>query len=363
MNDAGAPMDGAFAKTAKSPTRSTSELIPADDTRRYIDSRINDLERSAQRSRWFFGVYVAVAWVVFAATFNAYFSWSRGMADHYSGMPQHAVGAPERHVSEFLRERALDSWVSRQFIEIPAIGGQVNISDAGIIIGLLIVLLSTWVVYAARRENHLMFHLMSDVEKYDFGIAALRYLKNQIHATQLLTPPSTHSALGHEDFGKEPSVSDGRSLAILTALMYFAGPAALLMLLAADVWSLSEASPLRDGTESLWKNLIDGCKSTGGLMTCTQLRGLAIHILIGIGMLVAAMSLTVRAKTFQDQTHKLIKYLDEKVSGLANQGGTVLQTQQQPKGSIPSAVDEEQLRGEEISDTRTPRTRTFEPSD
>ncbi len=296
--------------------RGTDELIPADELRRYIDSRINDLERSAQRSRWFFGVYVAVAWVVFAATFNAYLSWMRNIADDHAA--EVLKGPGYRNVSQFLEERALDAWSGRLYVDIPVVGGQVHITDAGILVGLLVVLLATWVVFAARRENHLMFYLISDVTKYKFGLASMRYLKNQIHATQLLTPPSTTAALGPGDvLGKSTLQDRGRSIGIITASMYHAGPAALLFLFAADLWSLVRDTPLQAG-KTVWDILVAKCGQDASVLTCSSTLDLAARVVVAFVLFVVAARLTWRAKSFQDQTHNLIAFLDAEVASLAS---------------------------------------------
>lgn len=179
--------------------RKIDELIPDKPHQDYINSRVNDVEVAAQRSRWLYGLVIAISWVLIAMAFNTTLSFMRGFAESREGRPI-ILGATspgsafddsfegQRHRvvgRDLMSQQLLRNWIDSLSFEVPVLGARFSAADAGTIGGVLLVILGAWCVYSCRRENHLIFYLVRDCEKYQTNEKFRKYLKNQLHATQV----------------------------------------------------------------------------------------------------------------------------------------------------------------------------------
>ncbi len=182
-------------------------LIPEKKEREYIDSRINDIESAAQRSRWVYGLVIAVSWIIMAMAFNTTLSFMRDFAEAYETKvvapsavvrpPVNGAGsastnppeaAPERPGAvgrDIMIQQLLRNWVDSISFDVPVVGARFSGTDAGIVGGALLCILAIWCRYSLRRENHLVYYLVRDSQKFATDTRFRKYLKNQLHATQL----------------------------------------------------------------------------------------------------------------------------------------------------------------------------------
>lgn len=238
-----------------------NELILDKDQRGYVDSRIDDIEGASQRSRILYFLIIATSWLLLAMAYNTTTSFvrtiaegrensiirsatveaqetgmsamgakvARNLVDYFSGS-NHGFGAlikrfvfsssadSRRYMvyRDMLVQTVLKNWVDSLQFEVPVLGARFNAADAGIIGGLLLCILGMFCLFAAKRENHLIYYLIRDCEKYAVGSAFRRYLKNQLHATQLFARSKRNRALSSEDLIriKDPDECDVSDLVV-----------------------------------------------------------------------------------------------------------------------------------------------------
>lgn len=288
-------------------SRLINNLIPEKDHREYIDARIKDVEGAASRSRFLFGFVAMLSCLLIAMAYNSTWSWMRGMAEL---MEEDPVPREGRVVRDALVENVMRGWTDSISFEVPLIGVRFSASDAGITGGLILLVLSVWCFYAARRENHLIFYLVRDAVRYRFPTQVRRYLKNQLHATQLFSGTGTTQSLSSSYFSGELPRKRSAILRLLNSGLFFLGPIALLFVFATDLWSLGLNSPFRPG-DSLWAELNRKC--SGDDMLC-DIR-LALFARLGGSLLFALLCTEImrRAYRFQRASRDLIGFVDGKL--------------------------------------------------
>ncbi|PZQ17305.1 MAG: hypothetical protein DI564_05690 [Rhodanobacter denitrificans] len=284
------------------------ESIPASITldggeQEYLDSRMRDLERASERSRWFYLVTSLISLLLISVSYNQFISWSRLMADgtrHVSvvanadrtrsttapGTFEDVPKAPaqdhceERTFAEFNEKcwpdqmtlLQMKEWVSGLQFDLPYLGGRFSASDAGIVGGMLLLIASLWGYFALKRENHIVYFLIKDVAEFQFSEEARFYVRNQLYATQLfignhtrpfksdnILDPSYRLYLKYKEKERSKVVKRIKeALTFVAANIVFGLPAlALLGVLIVDASSLKYSSPFRASTEPLIRVLAE----------------------------------------------------------------------------------------------------------
>ncbi|WP_298854070.1 hypothetical protein [uncultured Aquimonas sp.] len=298
--------------------KSFVELIPDKNHREYIDARINDIERAAVRSRWLFGFNIALSWLLISMAYNSTWSWMRTMAQTSVDL---SLPREDRRVRHALQEDLFGGWVHSLYFDVPFLGARFSASDAGVVGGLLLVLVATWCFYAGRRENHLVFYLVRDCERYRFSTPMRRYLRNQLHATQLFASTNQSAALDESDFAGVLKGPEQRTMRLLSAAMYGCAPLALGFLLLTDLYSLALESPFREqgillrvftapclGPEGFRSNPVD----------CKPLAELCIRLALSVGFFGLCTLVMWRGYKFQRATRRLISHMDKRMQPRTN---------------------------------------------
>jgi hypothetical protein len=246
-------------------TRHEDHLLVSEAEQKYLDSRIQDLEKAATRSRWIYGAALTVSLMLFSVAYNEYFSWYRKMAE---GLPAaYASGGWGGQLGLLL----MKEWVESLQFDLPYVGGRFGASDAGVVGGVLLLMISFWCVLAAKRENHIVYFLIKDAFDFEFTDNARFYLHSQIVSTQLISSgrARVYSALNlNKTIGSRPQVEDGESLpspepekgggllarfrhevvgrfSFSYYFIFMAPVLSLLFVLGVDLKTLSEPSPFR----------------------------------------------------------------------------------------------------------------------
>lgn len=282
-------------------------LIPDETHRSYIDARIKDVEGAASRSRFLFGFMVVLSCLLIAMAYNSTWSWMRDMAESREELP---APRDNRVIRDVLLENVMRGWTDSLTFDVPVIGVRFSASDAGITGGLMLLVLSVWCFYAARRENHLIFYLVRDAIRYRFPEQVRRYLKNQLHATQLFSGTGTTLSLSSENFSGEVPKERSIILRFLNSGLFFLAPAALFFVLATDIYSLSLNSPFRAGG-ILWNDLIDPCYSAKP--DCSDMYKLFVRLGASLVLALICTEIMRRAYRFQRASRDLIRYVDIKL--------------------------------------------------
>lgn len=274
-----------------------------DGEQAYLDSRMRDVERASERSRWFYIVTSLISLLLISVSYNQLASWSRLMAEGAEGRVFNEKNWPDQMVLLQMKE-----WVSGLQFDLPYLGGRFSASDAGIVGGMLLFVAVLWGYYALKRENHIVYFLIKDVSEFDFSDAARFYLRNQLYATQLFTGQHSRPFEGRNIVdtaynAQSKKRSEQRQNAVLklgtflaTNIVFFLPAGALSGVLAVDLLSLWSNSPFREGTEKLYQVL-----QANHLMHEVYLR-----LALSLTLLVLVAAITGRAFRYQLGTVDLI---------------------------------------------------------
>jgi hypothetical protein len=132
----------------------------------FFKMRIESIRDASARSRWVFAVATVASLAQIGATWNGSASWLR----HF------ALGAfADDPVVVELQKNLLRGWVESLFISVPLLGIRFTNSDASIIGSVALTIISIWLFYAMRRENHLIGQAIRDAADEPQEIKAFVY--------------------------------------------------------------------------------------------------------------------------------------------------------------------------------------------
>jgi len=108
---------------------------------------VNSIRQAMRRNRWILSALVIASLALLAACWNVYFSWLRTIALKTQWGPE-KVGQAQKWL--------VSSWVDSGFLSVPLLGIKLHIADASFLGALAITILTLWLFYSMRRENHLI---------------------------------------------------------------------------------------------------------------------------------------------------------------------------------------------------------------
>jgi hypothetical protein len=161
-------------------------------------ARIAATLETISRARWIFLVSNLATLVIVGANINAYLSWSRHFPARYvselerraaTNSPRavgHEGGASAastgpvavesdpatRQVQEFLRA-SINHRFETLAITLPVIGLRMSISDVGLLASIAMVIVSMWLYYALRHEQHSVGRIIGEVSEPCFDSAGV----------------------------------------------------------------------------------------------------------------------------------------------------------------------------------------------
>ncbi|MEO7275950.1 MAG: hypothetical protein ABIX28_14040 [Vicinamibacterales bacterium] len=214
-----------------------------------LHARIDATKEVIRRSRLTFLVSIVISLSLFAASFNAHWSWYRDWTldnDQFSRTP----------VIEALQQTVYEEWAKSRFITIAPLGVQVGSRDAVFLGSLTLLIISAWSFGCVRRHTYSIRQLLLDT-----GDAVLDVRRGIYHATvcQRLygEVPAVKEPLRRLD-GVVEQHGSPRRLDGLVRLLPFLPAATIIVLVVMDVQSLLFIrAPLRDGHKPLIKTLCD----------------------------------------------------------------------------------------------------------
>lgn len=316
--------------------------LPSEDIRAYVDARTRDIENAAQRSRWVYVALITMSWLMFSIAYNSTWSWGRLVADAVEDRWQNQdpmsidvqvraecksadfseycieglkrkFGLNGNSPSDWLSQRYLDNWVGSLSYELPIVGVKFSAPDGGLVGGFALLLLGIWGFYSARRENHLVYYLVRDVENWKWGATEKAYVRLQLAATQVFTRGWHDKALGSKNLvgGTEKSPkSEDKLMRLLLALMLMLPIATFGFVIVSDIYSLFLDSPIRSGPDSLWTVLKDSCSSSNST-GCHHIADVAVRLSASVVLFVLVVYSIARWHTFQYQTSDLLAFTQQ----------------------------------------------------
>jgi hypothetical protein len=145
----------------------------------FFKMRIDAIRDATSRNRWIYATATISAVAQMLAAFNLLFSWLRTFP--LSGRP-----FPKDPVVAELQKAMLRNWVDSHFISIPLLGLKFSITDASVVGSFLLCILSVWLFFSMRRENHLIGQTLTEAQHCGDDLKAYVYLGitgTQIFAT------------------------------------------------------------------------------------------------------------------------------------------------------------------------------------
>jgi hypothetical protein len=118
----------------------------------FFTERVADVQRVIQRARSVFVISNLAAIVIVAAQFNLYLSWFR-----------HAISRVDPKEKELIHAIHTARIEDLRMISIPLIGLKFAAVDIGVISSLAMIVLSIWLYYTFRREQHSVGRLILEV--------------------------------------------------------------------------------------------------------------------------------------------------------------------------------------------------------
>lgn len=274
----------------------------------YVDSRVHDIEVAGQRARWIYAAIATVSFLLLSVAYNSVFSWSRSIAERL----EHTQFAPSW--SDKLNVELMRRWVESLHFDVPLLGAKFSASDAGIVGGVLLIFMAIWCFFSARRENHLVYYLVRDLEITGAAIPVKLYARTQLSATQIFAHGWHDEALVGGDIvmksGHNKPVRrrpEDRLVRSILLGMFYLPAIALATVFATDIASLAMDSPFRPGDKSLWDFITDRC-IPAGLFECEPARALLTRLSVSLVLVVLTLVIMHRAYRFQKGTSDIMKY-------------------------------------------------------
>lgn len=163
-----------------------------------INKRLEGISAAQKRTRFTFIVTVIIALAVTITLWNAYLSWDRDFATqtkwHGSNIEdgsknkdnsEKKVGSKNEHGSKKADGKSedevcvenhktlLSEWVKSQIITVPLLGIRVGVSDASVLSGISLFIVSIWFFFSMRQENYLVATLLIDTKEHDLDLKKL----------------------------------------------------------------------------------------------------------------------------------------------------------------------------------------------
>jgi hypothetical protein len=115
---------------------------------------VEQVEKTSQRGRWILSISIIISLSQLGAAFNFTFGYLRIFTE-YLIFDAPAWPTSSTPLSE-LQKELVKNWVDQLTININLIGAHFSVADANIIGGFALFIITVWLFYAARRENHLI---------------------------------------------------------------------------------------------------------------------------------------------------------------------------------------------------------------
>jgi len=278
------------------------------EEQRYIDARVHDIESAGGRARWIYASIVVVSLLLLSMAYNSIFSWSRAIADVLED------GGPVRSTwNDVFNKELARRWIESLHFDVPLLGAKFSASDAGIVGGTLLLFMGVWCFFSARRENHLMYYIVRDIEIHRAKLAVKMYARTQLSATQIFTHGWHDNAFTSADVirkgeadAKQCIRPQDRFARGILIVMFYLPVIALSAVFASDIYSLFLDSPIRPGNETLIDFLKKSCND-GECRNCGAVRNVGIRLGISFLLLFGTWVIMHRSYGFQKGTSDIMR--------------------------------------------------------
>lgn len=258
--------------------------------------RVEQVKDASTRARWVLAFANLIAVGLLSVTFNLTGSFLRSVAlgAHERALEPVPAGSQANPVAKLLTEAALKGWVDSHFVSVPIVGVKFNVADSAIVGGLFLAVLSVWMLFSMRRENHLIGQVLREVKDqvHERSRVYLGVCATQIFATV------TDSKEPIDSIERSSQISGGLGVSAAFRFIIYLPAFAIGTMIFADFLTLLMPSPFRDSSAALGLQILKEPSE-------------AVVLLVKLFIEVALFSVTLVNSTlcrrFQDGTMKLLR--------------------------------------------------------
>lgn len=124
-----------------------------------VQVRLHAVSEAQRRTRAAFLAATVISLAIIITCFNAYVSWYRNFAFQPSWSQNEVTKEAQKYITE--------EWVKSLKISIPVLGINVGIGDAVVLGSLSLLIISIWLFFSVRRENHTIGLLLQETQDCD----------------------------------------------------------------------------------------------------------------------------------------------------------------------------------------------------
>lgn len=220
-----------------------------------IELRLSGIKDSTHRSRFIFIIMTIVASAILITLWNSTLSWDSGLAS----LPKiDSTDVSQQRVSSN-RDIVISEWMKNLIISVGLLGIRVSGTDLAVIGSASLIVIMTWYFYSQRRENRAIVTLLRDCVKgygnqpfsKDICYMVFQGIVHSIVFIDLGKGDAPLSGLGSKEDEEKSTFLIRR---VVQALVYLP-PITILLIVASDVLSLYNPSPIRLVAGPLWFSL------------------------------------------------------------------------------------------------------------
>src|SRR5215831_17324449 len=206
--------------------------------------RIQAARDAQARSRYAFLASIVISVALLIVVFNYEFSWLRNFA-----LGNHPEPPPGTVQEELLKERR-KAWVQSTGLDISLLGVNVSESDLSLLGSFSLYVLTIWFFYCMRRENHLIGSLLIDADRNNDKQISLTVYHGVASYTVFTT-------IGGDEPIKTvrpppPRHTSPNRIRLINIGLLFLPAITISAMIASDILSLFESSPMRKLDKPLW---------------------------------------------------------------------------------------------------------------
>jgi hypothetical protein len=221
----------------------------------YFEQRVKSVQAVVLRTRTVFLIANLATLVSLAALFNTYASWIRHLP------ARDAIRADQYMLEAVVRAQVGDLMV----VSVPVLGLKFFAADLGLVASGGMLILSVWLYYSFRREQHSIGRLIFDVaEQQDKSTDLLtvkadrledaEFVLNELASVFVFVTSDKDRAIGDPE--RELFAEEGPPIVVWAKRRLLESPFWVVLLCgAADLASLVLPSVIASGKQTLWNSL------------------------------------------------------------------------------------------------------------
>lgn len=217
----------------------------------------NRVESAAQRSRWILLVSIVISLAQIGSAYNFTFGFLRDYTEYVVFEIINKGLTPNE-----LQSAMMKTWIDQLSVNVNLVGLKFSVADASLVGSIALLIISTWLFYASRRENHLIGNtlIVSSTEPAE----TKRYVFLSLCGSQMFgTLSNTNEPIRTLNGNKPLSVGKTHTL---VKLMIYMPVITVSFMIATDLLSLWYLKSVFRGSEETLYTFLDKNNRFGDIM-------------------------------------------------------------------------------------------------